>query len=121
VVVPWYLWSAAEPLSRIAPLQLLWQILWQGVLVGCVALVALNHAIARLGAERSSALAASVPVLSAMVALVFLGEVPSITEIVAFLVISAGVSIGAFRGYAGSPAANSAPMNRPACGLSRPG
>lgn len=121
IVVPWHLWSAPEPLWRLAPLELLWQILWQGVLIGCVAFVALNHAIARLGAERSSALVALVPVLSAMVALVFLGEVPSITEIAAFLAISAGVSIGASRGYGGSPAANSAPMKRPACGLSRPG
>jgi drug/metabolite transporter (DMT)-like permease len=121
VVIPWHLWSAPEPLWRFAPLELLWQVLWQGVLIGCVALVALNHAIARLGAERSSALAASVPVLSAIVALVFLGEVPSITEIAAFLAISAGVSIGASRGYGGSPAANSAPIKRPACGLSRPG
>jgi drug/metabolite transporter (DMT)-like permease len=121
VVVPWHLWSAPETLRQVAPAELLWQILWQGVLIGCVALVALNHAIARLGAERSSALVALVPVLSAMVALVFLGEVPSITEIAAFLAISAGVSIGASRGYGGSPAANSAPMKRPACGLSRPG
>ncbi|MGQ0568973.1 MAG: DMT family transporter [Armatimonadota bacterium] len=121
VVVPWHLWSAPEPLWRVAPLELFWQTLWQGVLIGCVALVALNHAIARLGAERSSALVAFVPVLSAIVALVFLGEVPSATEIAAFLAISAGVSIGASRGYGGSPAVNSAPLKRPACGLSRPG
>jgi drug/metabolite transporter (DMT)-like permease len=122
VVVPWYLGSASAPLWRLAPAELLWQTLWQGVLIGCVALVALNHAIARLGAERSSALVALVPVLSAMLALVFLGEVPSITEIAAFLAISAGVSIGASRsGYDGSPAASSALMKRSACGLSRPG
>jgi drug/metabolite transporter (DMT)-like permease len=121
VVIPWHLCSAPEPLWRVAPLELLWQTLWQGVLIGCVALVALNHAIARLGAERSSALVASVPVLSAILALVFLGEVPSMAEIAAFLAISAGVSIVASRGYGGSPAASSASMKRPACGLSRPG
>jgi drug/metabolite transporter (DMT)-like permease len=121
VVVPWYLWSAPEPLWRVAPVELLWQILWQGVLIGCVAFVAVNHAIAKLGAERFSALTALVPVLSATLALVFLGEVPSTAEIGALLAISAGVSIGASPGYAGSPAANSAPMKRSACGLSRPG
>jgi drug/metabolite transporter (DMT)-like permease len=120
MVVPWHLWSAAEPLWRVAPIELLWQALWQGVLIGCVALVALNHAITRLGAERSSALIALVPVLSAMLALVFLGEVPSSTEIAAILAISAGVSIAASR-YSGKPASTSAPMKRPACGLSRPG
>ena len=93
---------------RVAPLELLWQILWQGVLIGCVAFVALNHAIAKLGAERSSAMVALVPVLTASLALVFLGEVPSAAEIAAFLAISAGVSICASRGYGGSPAATSA-------------
>jgi len=121
VVVPWHLWSAPVPLWRVAPLELIWQTLWQGVLIGCVALVALNHAIVRLGPERSTAVVALVPVLSAILAFLFLGEIPSSAEIAAILAISAGVSIGASRGYGGSPASISAPMKRPACGLSRPG
>jgi drug/metabolite transporter (DMT)-like permease len=108
VVVPWYVWSAPEPLWRATPLELAWQVLWQGVLVGCVALIALNHAISRLGAERSSTLVAFVPVLAALLAFVFLGEVPSAAEITAFVAISAGVSIGA---AAGKPAAR--PASRP--------
>jgi drug/metabolite transporter (DMT)-like permease len=98
VVVPWYMWSTPEPMWRVAPLELAWQVLWQGVLIGCVALIALNQAIARLGAERSSALVAVVPVLAAGLAFVFLGEVPSAAEIAAFVAISAGVSIGAATG-----------------------
>jgi len=114
VVVPWYLWSAPAPMWRVAPFELFWQVLWQGVLIGCIAFIALNHAISRLGAERSSALVALVPVLAAVLGFIFLGEVPSATEIAAFVAISAGVSIGASRGYAGSPASTSAPMKRPA-------
>ncbi len=114
VVVPWHLWSASGALWQVAPFELLWQILWQGVLIGCIALVALNHAIARLGPERSSALVALVPALSVVLGLLFLGEVPSIAEIAAILAISAGVSIGASRGYAGSPAASSAAAKRAA-------
>jgi drug/metabolite transporter (DMT)-like permease len=98
IVVPWHLWSAPESLWRVAPLELLWQTLWQGVLIGCVALIALNQAISRLGAERSSALVALVPVLTAVLALLFLGEVPSTAEMAAFVAISAGVSIGAVPG-----------------------
>jgi drug/metabolite transporter (DMT)-like permease len=97
VVVPWHFWSATESFSRFAAHELIWQVLWQGVLIGCVALVALNHAIARLGAERSSALVAMVPVLSAGFALVFLGEMPSGLEMAAFLAISAGVSMQAIQ------------------------
>jgi drug/metabolite transporter (DMT)-like permease len=72
VVVPYYLWSAPGTFARVAAADLLWQVLWQGVLFGCVALIALNHAISRLGVERSSALVALVPVLTAVLALVFL-------------------------------------------------
>ena len=121
IVVPWHLWSASGALWQAAPFALLWQVLWQGVLIGCIGLVTLNHAIARLGPERLSALVALVPALSAVLGLLFLGEIPSNTEIAAILAISAGVSIGASRGYGGSPAASSAAANRPACGLSRPG
>ena len=113
IVVPLHLYSSSAPLWRVAPLELLWQTLWQGVLIGCVALIALNHAVKRLGAERSSAMIALVPVLSAILALVFLGEVPSPAEIGAIVAISAGVSIGASR-YRGSPASTSAPMKRAA-------
>lgn len=113
-VVPWYLWSGSSALWHVAPLELLWQVLWQGVLIGCIALIALNHAIAMLGPERASALVALVPALSAVLGLMFLREVPSSAEIVAILAISAGVSIGASRGYGGSPAASSAAAKRAA-------
>jgi drug/metabolite transporter (DMT)-like permease len=94
LVVPGY-WCLPGSLARIAPAELLWQVLWQGVLIGCVAVVALNHAISRLGAERSSALVAIVPVLTAVLGLIFLGEAPSGAEMTALVAISAGVSIGA--------------------------
>src|SRR4029079_16220701 len=87
----------SDTLWQAAPKELVWQVLWQGVLVGCVALVALNHAITRLGPERSSALVAFVPVLSALFAVLFLGEIPSTMEAAGILVISAGVSVGAWR------------------------
>lgn len=121
VVIPWYFWSASGALWQVAPFDLLWQVLWQGVLTGCVALVALNHAIARLGPERSSALVALVPALSAALGFLFLGEVPSPAEIGGIFAISAGVSIGASCGYGGNPASTSASMNRLACKLARPG
>ena len=97
VVVPWYLYSA-ELLWRVPAAELAWQVLWQGVLIGCVSLIALNQAIARLGCERASGCVALVPVLTAILALVCLGEVPSPLEVAAFVVISAGVSIAALPG-----------------------
>jgi drug/metabolite transporter (DMT)-like permease len=114
VVVAWHLWPGSGAFSRVAPLELLWQVLWQGVLIGCIALVAFNHAIARLGPERASAVIALVPALSAVLGSLFLGEVPSNAEIAAILVISAGVTIGASRDYGGNPAASSAAAKRAA-------
>jgi len=49
-------------------------------------LVALNSAVARLGPERSSALLALVPVLTAALAFLFLSEVPSVVEMSALVV-----------------------------------
>jgi drug/metabolite transporter (DMT)-like permease len=125
VVVPWHLCSAPLPLWRVAPAELLWQVLWQGVLIGCVSLIALNHAISRLGSQRSSALVALVPVLTAMLARLFLGEIPSAIEIAALVTISAGVSIAALSRQtavqAGTPAVTRAAMKRWPSGLSRPG
>jgi drug/metabolite transporter (DMT)-like permease len=125
VVVPWHLWSAPLPVWRVPPAELAWQVLWQGILIGCVSLVALNQAISRLGSERSSAFVALVPVLTAILALVFLGEVPSPAELAALVVISAGVSVAALPGrpavQAASPAAARASMKRSPAGLSRPG
>jgi drug/metabolite transporter (DMT)-like permease len=97
VVVPWHLGSSSEALWQVAPRELLWQVLWQGIMIGCVALIALNHAIERLGSARSSALVALVPALTAILGFVFLGEVPSGTELAGILAISAGVSIAVSR------------------------
>lgn len=121
IVVPWHLWTRTDRIWQAAPLEFFWQIVWQGLLIGCIALVTLNHAIARLGPERSIALVAFVPALSAVLGLLFLGEKPSGPEIAALLAISAGVSVGASRAYGGRPAASKASVKRPACGLSRPG
>ncbi len=114
IVVPWHLCSASAALWGSVPFELLWQVLWQGVLIGCIALVALNHAIATLGPERAGAMVALVPALGAVLGILFLGEIPSHAEIAAILAISAGVSIGASRGYGGSPAASSASAKRAA-------
>src|SRR5438094_10005334 len=95
IVVPWHLWSASEPLWRVAPVELLWQTLWQGVLIGCVALIAFNQAITRLGPERSSAMIALVPVLGAVRGFILLRELPSTGEVAPVRASPADVSVRA--------------------------
>jgi drug/metabolite transporter (DMT)-like permease len=121
VALPWYLWTTSAPLWRVPALELLWQILWQGVLIGCIALVAFNQAVTRLGAELACALVALVPALTATLAAIFLGEVPSLPECAAFVAIACGVILAASLAQGGRPASVNAPIRRDACGLPRPG
>jgi drug/metabolite transporter (DMT)-like permease len=98
---------------------LLWQALWQGLLIGFVALIALNHAITKLGGERASALMALVPVGGMAAGGIFLAEIPSGAEWSAAAAISLGVALSAAQ--AGRPAVSRARAKISACGLSRPG
>ena len=120
VVVPWHLSSGDGALLAASPAALAWQVLWQGVLIGCVALVTLNHAIERLGPERSSALVALVPALSALLSFVFLGEVPAGPEIAGIVAISAGVLIGAARATAAARPPAAPPRTAPPAGYPVP-
>jgi drug/metabolite transporter (DMT)-like permease len=118
-VIAWVLVTHSSPFAGVRLSAFLWQVLWQGVLIGFVALIALNHAISKLGGERASALMALVPVSGMALGGVFLAEVPSSAEWVAGAAISLGVVLASLQ--AGNPAASSALAKIPACGLSRPG
>jgi len=126
IVVPWYFATVDAPFAHVPARDLMFQVLWQGVLIGFVAMVAFNHGIRRLGSERASALIALVPALSAALAAGVLAELPTAAELIAIAIITLGVAIAAGSGrvlpaQAGSPAASSASANRAACALSRPG
>jgi len=95
IVGPWYLWRTGGLLPQMPAAELLWQAAWQGVLIGFASLVAMNHAILRLGFERAASAFAFVPALTAVLGGVFLAEVPSFAECVAIATITAGVAIGA--------------------------
>ena len=121
IVVPWHLWSAAEPLRRVEPFELLWQVLWQGVLIGCVWLIALNHAIARLGRGtlKRTCRAGARDERDGGARVPRRGPLGHRDRRAPRDLRRRPVSL--LSCYAGSPAATSASMNRPACGLSRPG
>ena len=118
-VIVWYLATRSIPFAGIRISELLWQVMWQGVLIGFVALIALNHAISSLGSERASALIALVPVTGMVLGGIFLAEIPTRGEWIGSAAISLGVAIASFQ--AGSPAVSNARAKVSACGLSRPG
>jgi len=97
LVVPWYLASGAGNLARMPWPELGWHVGWQGLLIGCVSLVATNHAVARLGSSRASAAFATTPAVAAVLGMAFLGETPSIAEGCGVAAISLGALLGTTR------------------------
>ncbi len=64
---------------------------YQGVLTSAFGLFAFNRAVALLGAAAGAALAALIPVVTLVLALVLLGEVPGWTDTLAAFMIGIGV------------------------------
>ena len=114
----WYVAKGEVPFAGIPPAALLWQTMWQGVLIGFVALVAMNHAVTKLGGERAAVLLALVPVAGMALGAVFLQETPTNAEWLGAAAVSVGVALCA---QAGRPASSKAPAKISAWGLSRPG
>jgi drug/metabolite transporter (DMT)-like permease len=81
---------------------LAFQVIMQGVLSGFVATFTYGYTVSTLGASRTAASAALVPVLAAIGGLVFLGEPVSAAKWAGIAVVAAGVALasGAVRGAA---------------------
>lgn len=88
-------------LSEAAPAEIALQAVYQGVLVGVVALYLYARSVAMLGAARATLFLPLVPVATAASSALFLSEQPSPPEFVGMAVVVAGMLI-AFR----SPSAN---------------
>lgn len=93
IVVPWHALFAASSLASAPAVEIAWQVVVQGVVVGCLALLALNYAATALGSQRLGVISALVPVGGALCSLVIAGDPISPSEWGAILVISAGVAV----------------------------
>lgn len=78
-------------LARLAPAELAFQAVFQGVLVTILSLVLYARAIALLGASAAAAFGALVPALSALLAVPLLGEWPKPADWLAIALVSVGV------------------------------
>jgi drug/metabolite transporter (DMT)-like permease len=93
IVIPWHYFFATSAIAT-APLQeIVWQLLFQGVLVGCCAFFALNYATLAIGSQSVGVLSALVPVIGALCALLITHAPISAVEWTAIIVISVGVLI----------------------------
>jgi drug/metabolite transporter (DMT)-like permease len=91
--LPWYFLSGGPSFGAASWGELALQTVYQGVLIGCVSFIALNRAIAGIGALRTSAFISAVPVLTALIAIPVLGEYPSPVDAAALVLITLGVLI----------------------------
>jgi drug/metabolite transporter (DMT)-like permease len=93
-LLPWYLATANSHLLTAPAAEIVWQIVFQGILMGCIAFLALNYAIVTIGGHASGMLLALVPVLGMLFSLALVGDPVSPLDWIAIAAISAGVAIG---------------------------
>jgi len=94
--VPVYLlWRGVDPVLSAPASAVLLQVAYQGVLVGIVALVLYAWAVKTAGSAAVAALAPAMPVVAALISLVFLGEAPSALQWAGLVVVTDGLLVGA--------------------------
>lgn len=97
IFVPVYVGWDLSRLSQASSQEIVFQLVYQGVLMSGVALFAYNRAVAVLGAGAAAAMMALVPVLATLLAIPVLGEVPSLLGAAAIIVIALGVVVATRR------------------------
>jgi len=93
--VPAYLLSGTTNLLTVGWRELAFQSVYQGVLMSVVAILAFNRAVALLGPAAATAVIALLPVLTTVLAIPTLGEMPTAAGAVAVVVIGTGVFLAA--------------------------
>ena len=107
VVAPWHYFFATSAISSATMEELVWQLLFQGVLVGCCAFLALNYAALTIGSQNVGILSALVPVVGALCSLLVTGDSISALEWAALITISSGVVVASLP--AATPTSSTAP------------
>ncbi len=93
--LPFYLGLGLSRLGHTSSGELLFQAIYQGVLMSVVALVAFNRAVAALGARAAAAIIALLPAVASAIAVPILGEIPSLIGGGSLAVIALGVFLAA--------------------------
>jgi drug/metabolite transporter (DMT)-like permease len=91
----WIFWVGSSRLGAASTHEVVFQALYQGVLMGAVTLFSLSRAIVILGAPRAGAFLSLVPVLATLLGAIILREWPSVSELIAVAIISFGVLLAA--------------------------
>ena len=94
VILPWYCWFATKQIA-VAPVnEVLFHFVIQGVLMGCVAFMAVGYAVLRIGSLSVGMMLALVPVAGMLSSIEISGDSVSAMEWVAALLVTVGVISG---------------------------
>lgn len=96
--LPVYFGMGVSRLGAASARELLIQGFYQGVLMSVVAIISFNRAVTLIGPRAAAAIIAFVPVLAALLAIPFVGEVPTTAGAVAIALIASGVILAAWPG-----------------------
>jgi drug/metabolite transporter (DMT)-like permease len=95
IILPWHYFFGNSTIASAPAGEIIWQIVFQGVLFGGVAFLALNYAIRMIGSQNVGILTAMVPVIGGVCSLVIAGDTVSNVEWVGISIISIGVAVAA--------------------------
>ncbi|MDO8298295.1 MAG: DMT family transporter [Lacisediminimonas sp.] len=94
--LPPYFMFGLSRLHLASTQELVFQAVYQGLLMSVVAIISFNRAITLIGPRAAAAIIAFVPLTTALLAIPLIGEVPSSSGAVAICVIALGVIITAW-------------------------
>jgi drug/metabolite transporter (DMT)-like permease len=96
--LPVYFGMGVSRLGAASARELLIQGFYQGALMSVVAMISFNRAVNLIGPRAAAAIIAFVPVLAALLAIPFVGEVPTTSGGLAIALIASGVILAAWPG-----------------------
>src|SRR6266550_2040284 len=103
IILPWHFFFGNSTIASAHLAEIAWQIVFQGVLFGGVAFLALNYAIRFIGSQNVGILTAMVPVIGGVCSLVIVGDPITNVEWIGIATISAGVVVASMRTFRSSP------------------
>jgi drug/metabolite transporter (DMT)-like permease len=94
ILLPWYLLAANSALAHAPIGEIVWQVVFQGLLMGGGVFLAINYAVLRIGSQTAGVIFALIPVLGMLFSLAITNDPVSPVEWAAILAISIGVAVG---------------------------
>ena len=108
IILPWHFFFGNSTIASAHLAEIAWQIVFQGVLFGGVAFLALNYAIRLIGSQNVGILTALVPVIGGVCSLAIVGDPITNVEWIGIATISAGVVVASIsmRTFRSSPSSS---------------